>query len=125
MPENPLDKAQKEYERSNRNTFSFGTLPNIMVDRSMLQHHNLMAIPPMPDINPYYSIDGNSFLIDLPKLLHSRKDIVFDYLSIIPLRKGSGFITINIICEEMEFPKNIQIPINIEIDNSLNITEMK
>lgn len=125
IPENPLDKAQKEYERSNRNTFSFRDLPNIMADRSMLQHHNLLAISPMPDVNPYYSIEGNSFLIDFPKLLHSRKDIISDYLSIIPLCEGDGFITINIICEEMESPKNIQVPIKIGIDNSLNIIEIK
>lgn len=125
MPENPLDKAQKEYERSNRNTFSFSDLPNIMADTSMLQRHNLLAIPPTPNINIYYSIEGNSFFINLPKLLHSRKDIISDYLSIIPFREGDGLITINIICEEMESPKNIQIPINIETDNSLNILEIK
>lgn len=124
IPPNPVTKAEHTYQLSLKNTLSRHSAFNI-VNREYdfnMRPELYLKRPSMPLVNevPIYSIQGNSFVINLPSLLHTRNKEIFNQVSIIPLEEGSGDIIINIICEEMESLESILIPITVNTDETLD-----
>lgn len=123
-PLNPITKAENRYKLSLKNTFSGHSAFDAMNREYDFDMHPELylkrnSIPLVNEI-PMYSIQENSFVVNLPSLLHTRNKEIFDQASIIPLEEGSGDIVINIICEEMESLESILIPITVNTDETLD-----
>lgn len=121
--ENPIVKAESKYEASLKNTFSGLGIADFTNASYITNTHPGLDIKNFSSLinqNPMYIVQGNSFTINLPNLLHTRSRNISNEVSIIPLEEGTGDIKISIICEEMEFPESIIIPITVKTNKNLD-----
>lgn len=107
IPFNPLVRAKAEYERSKmpkrtaianleslfgiRNDYLSAPLAHSVIRRNKLLPFNEKR---------WTRLDGNEITIRLDSLIHTRQTVFKDEYMIVPLKSGSFYIDINVICEE-------------------------
>lgn len=122
FPENPIAKAENEYEESLKNTFSGLGILNYKNDpyiTNIRPELDLKHISHLVNQDPMYLVQDNIFTISLSNLLHTRSKNISNEISIVPLEEGTGHIKINIICEEMEVSESIDFPITVKANKKL------
>lgn len=74
-------------------------------------YHNL-SLPRNFNKDNYDSVKDNNITIVTPHLMHSLKSNYKNYI-LVPLKKGTGVIKVEVICEEYLQPATYDIPISI------------
>lgn len=122
FPNNPIRKAESEYEASLKNTFS-GLGVARYSDRNYISNIrrdlDIVRIADSVNQNDIYIVQNNTLTVSLPSLLHTRSRSISNEVSIIPLEEGTGNIEVNIICEEMEVLETMVVPITVKNNKEL------
>ena len=79
---------------------------------SSADYHNL-SLPKVINKNNYDSVKDNTITIVTPELMHSLKSNYKNYI-LVPLKKGTGIIRVEVICEEYLQTTTYEIPITIK-----------
>ncbi|WP_421236731.1 DUF4062 domain-containing protein [Aeromonas jandaei] len=108
IPFNPLVRAAAEYETSKRPKISTlgdlvsplgtrnGFFRGIPQSKSMFGSNKLISF----NEKRWTKLNGNKITIRLDSLIHTRHTVFDDEYMIVPLKSGSFYIDISIICEE-------------------------
>lgn len=122
LPNNPIRKAESEYEASLKNTFS-GLGVARYSDRNYISNIrrdlDIVRIAGSVNQNSIYIVQNNTLTVSLPSLLHTRSISISNEVSIIPLEEGTGHIEVNMICEEMEVLETMVVPITVKNNKEL------
>jgi hypothetical protein len=90
---NPIENAQKEKARAERNKMEFKKLSD-----SRTENFEVLE-------NPNYSIDDGSLKITFSHILHTQLESISRKIAMVSFSKGEFELTINIICEEFDAPQ--------------------
>ncbi|SMF25222.1 DUF4062 domain-containing protein [Desulfovibrio gilichinskyi] len=129
LPKNPipkslLEKAKEKYIKDNniKPKTSFGVTGGLVALGSIIKPYSLEFSSTYDDIIPHLtksqsinswsSVKDKTITINVKNLIHTRQK-TFDDFVLLPLKAGSGFINISIICEEYDEAENYTFPINV------------
>lgn len=112
----PIFEAEKNFKEnikvgSVEHTMNMINRISSISSYSSHDYHNL-SLPKNFDKDNYDSVRNNRITIVTPQLMHSIKSNYKNYF-LVPLKKGTGVIRIEVICEEYLQPATYEIPITV------------
>ncbi|MBA9027592.1 DUF4062 domain-containing protein [Peribacillus huizhouensis] len=126
IPENPIEVAEKEYDKANmKKILGEFKVSNIY---DLIGSQALSAISSYPPLTRGYSqlvgkniltvrnttfLNENTITLKLSDLLHTRMYTFDDEYLLVPLKKGSFHIKVTVICEEYSEEKGLKIPLSV------------
>ena len=115
IPKNPIEEGWKKYRRDQEGKLSLhNAIEAMMRPGSFGSNFVLPHITPnIANRNTWFDIKDNSVSIRIKKLIHTR-EVNFDEIKIIPMKKGVYKVTGSIVCEEFETKKDLKIEIVVK-----------
>lgn len=117
MPENPIDKAKKVYDKKLNplgslinKSYAFLNNDHVMDGKK----YEMLLSSKMPFTKGAWLNDDNSITIKMVSLMHTRCDTVVEEFSLIPKKTGNYQIEIEIICEEYAETQCYKIPVLVK-----------
>lgn len=120
LPDNPIKKAEKEFNLKSMSTLFGNGLQDLMasfkVDQPSWSSHFFRATE-QNDSNYALYFGGHTMNLRVRELLHTYRHTFEDEVVIIPFTMEDFEISVNIVCEEFENPVNYAIPFSVKQGN--------